>query len=54
MRNVAIIRLEQIAPFPFDRVASIINRYPNAQLIWVQVWAILLETGGLNNTAGVV
>lgn len=36
MRNVAIVRLEQIAPFPFDRVASIINRYPNAQLTWVQ------------------
>lgn len=36
LRNVAIVRLEQIAPFPFDRVASVINRYPNAQLTWVQ------------------
>lgn len=36
LRDVAIVRLEQIAPFPFDRVASIINRYPNAQLTWVQ------------------
>lgn len=40
MRNVAIVRLEQIAPFPFDRVASVINRYPNAQLTWIQVWAM--------------
>jgi 2-oxoglutarate dehydrogenase complex dehydrogenase (E1) component-like enzyme len=34
---VALLRLEQIAPFPFDRVAMRISQYPNAELCWVQV-----------------
>lgn len=38
MRDIAIVRLEQIAPFPFDRLAMVINRYPKAQLVWVQVY----------------
>ncbi|CAM6044651.1 unnamed protein product [Sphagnum compactum] len=36
VRDIAIVRLEQIAPFPFDRLAMVINRYPKAQLVWVQ------------------
>jgi 2-oxoglutarate dehydrogenase E1 component len=35
-KDVAIVRLEQIAPFPFDRVAEQARRYPNAQTAWVQ------------------
>jgi hypothetical protein len=38
VRDIAIVRLEQIAPFPFDRLAMVINRYPKAQLVWVQVY----------------
>ncbi len=34
--DIAIIRLEQIAPFPFDRVAEEVSLYPNAELFWVQ------------------
>merc|ERR1712137_956880 len=34
--DVAIIRLEQIAPFPFDLVDKECSRYPNAQVTWVQ------------------
>ena len=34
--DVAISRIEQIAPFPFDRVATEVKKFPNAQLVWVQ------------------
>ena len=34
--NIVFVRLEQIAPFPYDLVGPVIERYPNAQLIWVQ------------------
>lgn len=35
-KDVAIIRLEQIAPFAFDRIADNANKYPNAELVWAQ------------------
>ena len=36
-KNIAIIRLEQLYPFPQDDLLRIINSYPNLQeLIWVQ------------------
>lgn len=34
--DVAIVRLEQIAPFPFDLVAAQSKLYPNATPFWVQ------------------
>mmetsp|Transcript_10658 Transcript_10658/g.16169 ORF Transcript_10658/g.16169 Transcript_10658/m.16169 type:complete len:1087 (+) Transcript_10658:165-3425(+) len=34
--DVAIVRLEQIAPFAFDRVAEITKKYPNAEIVWAQ------------------
>lgn len=34
--DVAIARVEQIAPFPFDAVAAEVKRFPNAQVVWVQ------------------
>lgn len=34
--DVAIVRVEQIAPFPFDLVAAEVARYPNAAVVWVQ------------------
>ena len=34
--DVALVRLEQIAPFAFDRVARNAERYPNAEIIWAQ------------------
>jgi 2-oxoglutarate dehydrogenase E1 component len=34
--NVALVRLEQIAPFPFDRVAKNCTRYANAEIVWAQ------------------
>ncbi|XP_064457718.1 2-oxoglutarate dehydrogenase complex component E1-like isoform X2 [Ornithodoros turicata] len=34
--EVAITRVEQLCPFPFDLVKEEIERYPNAELVWVQ------------------
>ena len=34
--DVAIVRVEQIAPFPFDLVARELRRYPAAEVMWAQ------------------
>ena len=34
--DVAIVRLEQIAPFAFDRVADACQQFPNAEVLWAQ------------------
>ena len=34
--QVAIVRLEQLAPFPFDLVCRELRRYPNAKVTWCQ------------------
>ncbi|CAM9750817.1 unnamed protein product, partial [Choristocarpus tenellus] len=34
--DIAIARVEQISPFPFDRVAEEAAQYPNAEVCWVQ------------------
>ena len=34
--EVAIVRLEQLAPFPYDLVMRELRRYPNAELVWAQ------------------
>jgi len=31
-----LLRIEQLAPFPFDHVERELKRYPNARLIWCQ------------------
>lgn len=33
-KEVAIVRLEQLAPFPFDLVMRELRRYPKAQIMW--------------------
>ncbi|MFO7617679.1 MAG: 2-oxoglutarate dehydrogenase E1 component, partial [Bacteroidales bacterium] len=36
-RDIALIRIEQMYPFPHERMKAVLARYPNAQLhIWVQ------------------
>ena len=32
--EVALIRVEQLAPFPFDLVSRELRRYPNAEIMW--------------------
>eukprot|EP00056_Hartaetosiga_gracilis_P008673 m.124846 g.124846 ORF g.124846 m.124846 type:complete len:1100 (+) comp12965_c0_seq4:167-3466(+) len=34
--NVCFVRLEQIAPFPHDRIIDAIGNYPNAEIVWCQ------------------
>jgi len=34
--DIAIVRLEQIAPFPYDKVADEAAKYPKAEIVWVQ------------------
>uniref|UniRef100_A0A672ZMT2 2-oxoglutarate dehydrogenase complex component E1 n=1 Tax=Sphaeramia orbicularis TaxID=375764 RepID=A0A672ZMT2_9TELE len=34
--EVAVIRIEQLSPFPFDLVRNETDRYPNADLLWCQ------------------
>ena len=36
LKDVAFVRLEQIAPFAFDRVAEEAKKYPNAEVVWAQ------------------
>ncbi len=31
---MALIRVEQLAPFPFDLVCRELRRYPNAEIMW--------------------
>lgn len=32
--QIAIVRIEQLAPFPFDLVMRELRRYPNAEIMW--------------------
>ena len=34
--DVALVRLEQIAPFAFDKVARYCAKYDNAEVVWAQ------------------
>ncbi len=34
--RTAILRLEQLAPLPIDEVLATVDRYPGAELVWVQ------------------
>jgi 2-oxoglutarate dehydrogenase E1 component len=37
LRNVALVRVEQLYPFPAEEYATVIRRYPNAQeIVWCQ------------------
>lgn len=36
IKDVAISRLEQISPLPYDLLTPDLDRYPNAELMWVQ------------------
>mmetsp|Transcript_4401 Transcript_4401/g.7747 ORF Transcript_4401/g.7747 Transcript_4401/m.7747 type:complete len:1040 (-) Transcript_4401:23-3142(-) len=36
IKDVAVIRIEQITPFPFDRIAEAYIKYPNAKFVFAQ------------------
>jgi len=35
-KDVAVVRIEQVAPFPFDLVIQELNKYKNAEIHWLQ------------------
>jgi len=36
IRDVVLTTMEQIAPFPFDRIQVLVQKYKNAEVAWVQ------------------
>ena len=42
--EVALIRVEQLAPFPFDLVCRELRRYPNAEIMWCALPAPAVTT----------
>ncbi|CAD5218540.1 unnamed protein product [Bursaphelenchus okinawaensis] len=34
--SIALVRVEQICPFPYDQIKAECDRYPNAQVVWGQ------------------
>ncbi|MCJ1712711.1 multifunctional oxoglutarate decarboxylase/oxoglutarate dehydrogenase thiamine pyrophosphate-binding subunit/dihydrolipoyllysine-residue succinyltransferase subunit [Curtobacterium sp. VKM Ac-2922] len=34
--DVALVRLEQLAPLPLDRILQVLGSYPNADVVWAQ------------------
>ena len=34
--RVALVRIEQLYPFPFDTLAKVLQRYRNAEIVWCQ------------------
>lgn len=54
-KDVAIIRLEQLYPFPKKQLDKILKKYNNPQLVWVQeepenmgAWGFMLRVSGLD------
>lgn len=61
--DVALVRLEQIHPFPTWKLSQILSRYPNADFTWVQeeprnmgAWGFIhgMWSGGLSDFANLV
>ncbi|CAE7352538.1 OGDHL, partial [Symbiodinium microadriaticum] len=36
IKDIVLVRLEQIAPFPYDRIIKALSYYPNADVVWCQ------------------
>lgn len=36
LNNVAISRIEQLSPVPYDMIVPSLDKYPNADIMWVQ------------------
>jgi 2-oxoglutarate dehydrogenase E1 component len=61
--DVALVRLEQVHPFPAWKLSQILTRYPNAEFVWVQeeprnmgAWSFIhgMWSGGLSEFANLV
>jgi 2-oxoglutarate dehydrogenase complex dehydrogenase (E1) component-like enzyme len=36
VEDVALVRVEQLYPFPAEEIAEVLGRYPDAEVIWAQ------------------
>ena len=52
-KDVAIVRLEQLYPFPQKQIEQILKKYPGPEIIWVQeepenmgAWSFILRMFG--------
>merc|ERR1711939_379625 len=36
IRDILLVRVEQLSPFPYDLITPIIQRHASAELVWVQ------------------
>lgn len=36
LRDIVLVRLEQISPFPHDLLMNVVQQYHDAELVWVQ------------------
>ncbi|KAF5340795.1 hypothetical protein D9611_007381 [Ephemerocybe angulata] len=36
IKDIAISRIEQVSPFPYDMITPHLDKYPNAELLWCQ------------------
>lgn len=61
--DIALVRLEQVHPFPTWKLSQILSRYPNAEIVWVQeeprnmgAWSFIhgMWNGGLGDFASLI
>lgn len=36
IKDVAIVRIEQLAPFPYNFLKDVLKQYTNAEVVWYQ------------------
>ncbi|MEQ8582227.1 MAG: 2-oxoglutarate dehydrogenase E1 component [Marinoscillum sp.] len=55
VKDIAIVRLEQLYPFPKKQLEAVLKKYNNPQLVWVQeepenmgAWGFMLRISGLS------
>jgi len=36
INDIALVRVEQLAPFPFDKIDNQLQKYKNAEIFWIQ------------------
>ena len=55
IKDIAIVRLEQLFPFPQKQLEYVLKKYGKAKLVWVQeepenmgAWSFMLRVSGLN------
>jgi 2-oxoglutarate dehydrogenase E1 component len=60
-KDVAIVRIEQLSPFPTNKVNAELDKYKNAKVYWVQeepenmgYWSFVIREFGWNSFAGFV